>query len=168
MGLTFFLDRNWCLVHLTSLCKCMEWSSQSSTAGCRHVRMEDFLPGVIGWDRNRGAACCANSGTPGQTGAAVPSNGICSGLCPSDTQLCAALIYKVWVCEALSSYSFHRACGLGISASQTDPSSVLLRGRSFALISSPDVAAVKTNVGLFSHNGPLSRALQRSQVTGLA
>lgn len=55
-----------------------------------------------------------------------------------------ARIDKAWIYGALRGFS--RAYGVCISASKTDPSSALLRGRRFAVISSPDVASMKTKV----------------------
>lgn len=79
-----------------------------------------------------------------------------------------ARIDKAWIYGALRGFS--RAYGVCISASKTDPSSALLRGRRFAVISSPDVASMKTKVEglIFFHNGPLCQRRFSVRVTGLA
>lgn len=106
---------------------------------------------------NRGAVCCCLGGNTGNPGPALEQQSQvrqhARWLCPSDMHMVqlaqragVAHIDKAWIYEALSSQSFSRAYGICISASKTDPSSDLLRGRCFAVISSPDVAAMKTNV----------------------
>lgn len=47
------------------------------------------FPLVTRCDRNRGTARCANTGTPGHTGAAIPTIKCAPCLCPGDTALSA-------------------------------------------------------------------------------